>query len=103
MPGEAAALRIGILGTRGVPASYSGFETCVEELGARLGARGHDVTVYCRVPHISHPGTTYRGMRLRLVTEQAGRALARVRAHYSWDGVTDGYERPFGALIEERR
>ena len=53
-----------MLGTRGVPASYSGFETCAEELGARLGARGHEVTVYCRVPHVSYPGTAYRGMRL---------------------------------------
>jgi glycosyltransferase involved in cell wall biosynthesis len=58
-------VRIAMLGTRGVPASYSGFETCVEELGARLAERGHDVSVYCRVPHISYPGTTYRGMRLR--------------------------------------
>jgi len=64
MPGEGAPLRIAMLGTRGVPASYSGFETCVEELGARLAARGHDVTVYCRVPHITSPGTAYRGMRL---------------------------------------
>jgi glycosyltransferase involved in cell wall biosynthesis len=61
---EGTALRIGILGTRGVPASYSGFETCAEELGARLAARGHAVTVYCRVPHIVYPGTSYRGMRL---------------------------------------
>ena len=53
-----------MLGTRGVPASYSGFETCVEELGARLGERGHEVTVYCRVPHVSYSGTAYRGMRL---------------------------------------
>jgi glycosyltransferase involved in cell wall biosynthesis len=57
-------MRIAMLGTRGVPASYSGFETCVEELGARLAARGHDVTVYCRVPHITYNGTAYRGMRL---------------------------------------
>ena len=64
MPGEGACLRIAMLGTRGVPAGYSGFETCVEELGARLGARGHDVTVFCRVPHIAYPGTVYRGMRL---------------------------------------
>jgi glycosyltransferase involved in cell wall biosynthesis len=49
---RAGGLRIAMLGTRGVPASYSGFETCVEELGSRLAARGHDVTVYCRVPHI---------------------------------------------------
>ena len=64
MKAEAPPLRIAMLGTRGVPASYSGFETCVEELGARLGARGHEVIVYCRVPHIAYPGATYRGMRL---------------------------------------
>ena len=64
MKTEPARLRIAMLGTRGVPASYSGFETCVEELGARLGARGHEVTVYCRVPHIAYPGISYRGMRL---------------------------------------
>jgi glycosyltransferase involved in cell wall biosynthesis len=58
------ALRIAMLGTRGVPARYSGFETCAEELGARLATRGHAVTVYCRVPHTAHPGPTYRGMRL---------------------------------------
>jgi glycosyltransferase involved in cell wall biosynthesis len=57
-------MRVAMLGTRGVPASYSGFETCAEELGARLAARGHDVTVYCRVPHITHEDTAYRGMRL---------------------------------------
>ena len=57
-------MRIGLLGTRGVPASYSGFETCAEELGARLAARGHEVTVYCRVPHITYAGSEYRGMRL---------------------------------------
>ena len=37
-----------MLGTRGVPASYSGFETCVEQVGKRLAARGHEVVVYCR-------------------------------------------------------
>ena len=39
-------LRIAILGTRGIPAAYGGFETFAEELSARLAVRGHDVTVY---------------------------------------------------------
>lgn len=64
MPDKSDALRIAMLGTRGVPATYSGFETCAEELGARLEARGHEVTVYCRVPHVTYPGESYRGMRL---------------------------------------
>ena len=38
-------MRIAFVGTRGIPASYSGFETCVEQLGQRLVQRGHEVTV----------------------------------------------------------
>ena len=42
------SLKIALIGTRGVPANYGGFETCVEEIGKRLFEKGHDVTVYCR-------------------------------------------------------
>ena len=41
-------MKIGILGTRGVPPAYGGFETFVAELGTRLVQRGHDVTIYSR-------------------------------------------------------
>lgn len=58
-------MKIAMLGTRGIPASYSGFETCVEELGSRLVQRGHDVTVYCRSHHIQYQGPTYKGMHLK--------------------------------------
>lgn len=44
-------MKIGILGTRGVPPRYGGFETFVAELGTRLVARGHHVSVYCRTNH----------------------------------------------------
>lgn len=53
------------MGTRGVPAHYGGFETCVEEVGRRLAERGHRVTVYCRTGN--SPGQEARefaGMRL---------------------------------------
>ena len=50
------------MGTRGVPASYGGFETAVEEIGKRLAARGYDVTVYCRNP--GQTLTEYEGMHL---------------------------------------
>jgi glycosyltransferase involved in cell wall biosynthesis len=56
-------LRIALAGTRGVPARYSGFETCAEQLGARLVERGHDVTVYCRSHHSPTSDRVYRGMR----------------------------------------
>jgi len=57
-------MHIAMVGTRGIPAAYSGFETCVEELGSRLVARGHQVTVYCRSHHVRYSQPTYRGMRL---------------------------------------
>ncbi|MCL3839188.1 DUF1972 domain-containing protein [Aeromicrobium duanguangcaii] len=41
-------MRIVMLGTRGVPARYGGFETAIEEIGRRMTDRGHEVTVYCR-------------------------------------------------------
>ena len=56
-------LRIAILGTRGVPGSYGGFETFAEELGTRLVQRGHEVTVYCRNGERPRP-SSYRGMQL---------------------------------------
>jgi glycosyltransferase involved in cell wall biosynthesis len=55
-------MKIGLIGTRGVPATYGGFETCVEEVGARLADRGHDVVVYCRKSDRAR--REYRGMRL---------------------------------------
>jgi glycosyltransferase involved in cell wall biosynthesis len=57
-------MRLAILGTRGIPASYSGFETAAEQLAARLSERGHEVVVYCR-PHVVDPSLDeYRGARL---------------------------------------
>ena len=43
-----ADVRVALVGTRGAPARYGGFETCVEEVGARLADAGHQVVVYCR-------------------------------------------------------
>ena len=46
-------MRIALVGTRGVPARYGGFETCVEEVGRRLAKAGHRVVVYSRTPESS--------------------------------------------------
>jgi glycosyltransferase involved in cell wall biosynthesis len=54
-------LRIALLGTRGMPARYGGFETFVEEIAVRLVERGHEVTVYCREKYVQ---SEYRGVRL---------------------------------------
>jgi len=43
-------MKIAIVGTRGIPARYGGFETLADQLSKRLVERGHSVTVYCRKP-----------------------------------------------------
>ncbi|MFL6211378.1 MAG: glycosyltransferase [Pyrinomonadaceae bacterium] len=60
-------MRIAILGTRGIPASYGGFETFAEQLSTRLAARGHEVTVYCRSHYVSPRQLEYRGVRLKVL------------------------------------
>ncbi len=57
-------MRIAIMGTRGVPARYGGFETLAEELGRRLVARGHEVTVYGRCGVVEPGLSQWLGMRL---------------------------------------
>jgi glycosyltransferase involved in cell wall biosynthesis len=55
-------MKVALLGTRGVPAQYGGFETAVEEIGTRLAERGYEITVYCRNP--GQTLTRYQGMQL---------------------------------------
>ena len=57
-------MRIGMLGIRGIPANFGGSETAVEEIGAQLVERGHQVTVYCRKHRDPLRGqVSYKGMR----------------------------------------
>lgn len=68
-------MHVAILGTRGVPARYGGFETFAEELGARLAARGHRVTVYTR-RHVAVAGLEEcRGVRVRVLPALRTKAL----------------------------
>ncbi len=55
-------MRIAMIGTRGVPAAYGGFETAVEEVAMRLVERGHELTVYTRGS--VNRDAAYKGIRL---------------------------------------
>lgn len=57
-------LRIALMGSRGIPATYSGFETFYEQLAVRLAARGHQVTVYNRRHHYKEHRRDYQGVRI---------------------------------------
>ena len=84
-----------MMGTRGVPARYGGFETAVEEIGLRLAARGHEVVVYCRGGDPQQD--THLGMRLVHLDAVRRRSLEtlshtvsstrHIRKHRGYDAV----------------
>jgi glycosyltransferase involved in cell wall biosynthesis len=57
-------IRVALLGSRGIPASYGGYETLMEELAPRLVARGLEVTVYGRSHYTPKGLTSHLGARL---------------------------------------
>src|SRR5213075_2211427 len=73
-------MRIAILGTRGIPAAYGGFETFAEQLATRLAARGHALTVYGRASSVDPvlDGTVHRGVRLVVLPAPARKHLETV-------------------------
>lgn len=58
-------LRVAILGTRGIPARYGGFETFAERLAVGLAERGHHITVYAEADGPPGPDHSYQGVRVR--------------------------------------
>lgn len=84
-------MRIAMVGTRGVPARYGGFETAVEEIGRRLVERGHHVTVYSRGkdPDV---GQTYLGMERIVLPALRYKALETLS--HTFLSSLDAFRRP---------
>jgi glycosyltransferase involved in cell wall biosynthesis len=57
-------LSVALLGSRGIPGRYGGYETLMEELSVRLIARGFKVTVYCRSHSTPRDLKSWRGAGL---------------------------------------
>ena len=68
-------LRVALLGSRGIPANYGGYETLMEELAPRLAERGLAVTVYCRSHYTPRDMTEYRGVQLVVLPTLATKHL----------------------------
>ena len=64
-----------IIGTRGIPARYGGFETLAEELAPRLLERGMRVTVYCRSHYTPRRMREHRGVELVVLPTLRGKHL----------------------------
>lgn len=103
-------MRIAILGTRGIPANYGGFETFAEHLSTRLAARGHEVTVYCRAHYTSPRELEYKGVKLKVlptirhkyfdtVVHTFLSALHAMSARYDAALICNAANAPFASLL----
>lgn len=63
---EEKYIRVVILGSRGIPAEFGGFETFAEQLSVRLVNKGIKVTVFCEKGQ-SYKGKTYKGVNLEYI------------------------------------
>lgn len=90
-------MNIAFIGTRGVPATYGGFETCVEELGKRLVERGHKVTVYCRTGHYDSKQPNYLGMHLKYLPSLKRKSLDTLS--HTLLSVLDAVCQPYDVLM----
>ncbi len=71
-------MKIAIMGFRGIPASYGGFETFVEELAPRLVQQGYQVTVYGRSNIINYKERYYKGVKLVILPTISNKYLDTV-------------------------
>jgi len=57
-------IKVAMIGIKGIPASFGGFETAVHELSIRLVERNVDVVVYNRTNNIEYKDKFFEGVRL---------------------------------------
>ena len=94
-------MKIAFLGSRGIPARYSGFETFYEQLAVRLARRGHDVTVYNRSHFIKDVRGHYQGVRLVSLPSIPTKHLDTITHTFlsSLHALTRGYDITYYCIV----
>lgn len=57
-------MKIAIIGIRGIPFVYSGFEAFSEQFAYKMTKKNHQLTVYCRSNYFKNRITNYKGISL---------------------------------------
>lgn len=86
-------MKIAFMGIRGIPASYSGFETFVDQLAPRLASRGHQVTVFNRSSFMKDRFKTYQGVDMVYLPSVASKHFDTLS--HSFFSVLQSFPRKF--------
>ncbi len=92
-------MKIGILGSRGIPNRYGGFEQFAEHLASGLAALGAEVWVYCS-SQIPDRKNTYNGVRLIYCHDPEHRLGTIGQFIYDLHCIRDSRKRDFDIIYQ---
>jgi len=91
-------MKIGILGTRGIPNAYGGFEQFAEHLSTGLVKKGHEVFVYNSSLH-PYRHSEWHGVRIIHCKDIEDRFGTAGQFIYDWNCINDSRKRDFDILL----
>jgi len=92
-------MKIGIIGTRGIPNRYGGFEQFVEFVGPALVNRGHEVFVYNSSLH-PYEGTSWKGVQLIKKNDPENKLGTFGQFIYDLNCIRDSRKRDYDILLQ---
>ncbi len=92
-------MRIGILGTRGIPNHYGGFEELAEQLSVFLAKEGHEVYVYSSHNH-PYQEQMFKGVNILHKKDPEGKMGTVGQFFYDLNCVVDARKRKFDVLLQ---
>lgn len=92
-------LKIGILGTRGIPNRYGGFEQCAEHLALGLTQKGHEVCVY-NSSHHEYKDSRWNGVRIIHCYDPEHKLGTAGQFIYDLNCINDARKRRFDIVLQ---
>ncbi|HMG83528.1 MAG TPA: DUF1972 domain-containing protein [Ferruginibacter sp.] len=91
-------LKIGIIGTRGIPNNYGGFEQLAEQLSVGLVKKGHAVAVYNSHDHPFRE-RSFNGVEIVRCYDPEKKIGAAGQFIYDWNCIQDAKKRDLDVLL----
>ena len=92
-------MKIGILGTRGIPNRYGGFEECAEKLALGLVQKGHEVIVYNSVHH-EYKDSEWNGVQIVHCKDPEDKLGTAGQFLYDLACINDARHRGFDVVLQ---
>lgn len=92
-------MKIGIIGSRGIPNNYGGFEQFAERFSVYAADKGHRVSVYCSSLHPDH-SPSFQGVERIIQFDAEKRMGTAGQFVYDLNCILDARKRGFDVLLQ---